>query len=426
MKIVAHSSTLSCANSNVLARAAHMALYAYQAFTKEGKKVSGYLDASSQHEVKERLVQQGMYPITIETAREGTRRTWFSWLTATSVTPKDRILFTKQLAVLLKSGVPLLQAVELLIDQMSGGLKNILITVKDDIKEGSSFADALKRYPKVFDNIYVQLVRAGEASGKLEVILEHLASFLERKEAMRSRIRSALAQPIIQLIVAVLVIAVMMIFVVPSMVQNFAESGKKLPGSTQLLMTLSNFLVHRYVAILIVSTLLYIAYRYWSSTSSGKRFIDTWKLRIPVVRYFSRTGAVVQFSQTLGMLIESGVNLSEALDIVVQIIDNSILKDALNAARDKIIKQGKIAQYLQETKLFPPIAIYLIKTGEQSGQLDFMLLTVAQNYENDLQEAADSLANKISPVLLIVMALVVGFIVISIALPIMQMGQNFA
>jgi type II secretory pathway component PulF len=147
------------------------------------------------------------------------------------------------------------------------------------------------------------------------------------------------------------------------------------------------------------------------------------KLRIPIVRYFARTGAVVQFSRTLGMLIESGVNLSEALDIVVKIIDNTVLKDALNEARDKIIKQGKIAEYLKETNLFPPIAIYLIKTGEQSGQLDFMLLTVAQNYEEDLKEAADGLASKISPILLIVMAGIVGFIVIAIAVPIMQMGE---
>lgn len=426
MKIVAHSSTLPCANSNVLARAAHMALYAYQAFTKEGKKVSGYLDASSQQEVKERLVQQGMYPIAIETAREGTRRTWFSWLMPMSVKPKDRILFTKQLAVLLKSGIPLLQAVELLIDQMSGTLKSILVAVKDDIKEGSSFADALKKYPKVFDNIYVQLVRAGEASGKLEIILERLTGFLERKEETRARIRSALSQPIIQLGVAILVVAVMLIWVVPTMVENFAESGKKLPGSTQLLIVISDFLVNHYLMLLISFIIIYFLYRYWSTTPTGQRFIDTWKLRIPVVRYFSRTGAVVQFSQTLGMLVESGVNLSEALDIVVQITDNRILKDALNAARDKIIKQGKIAQYLQETTLFPPIAIYLIKTGEQSGQLDFMLLTVAQNYETDMKEAADSLTAKISPILLIAMALIVGFIVISIALPIMQMGQNFA
>jgi len=403
-----------------------MALYSYQAFTKEGKKVSGYLDASSQQEVKDRLVQQGSYPIIIEPAREGSQGGFFKRFFSRGVKAKDKILFTKQLAVLLKSGIPLLQAIELLIDQMTGTLRSILITVKDDIKEGSSFADALKKYPKVFDNIYVQLVRAGEASGKLEMILERLTGFLERNQEMRARIKSALSYPLIQLGVAGLVVAVMLIWVVPTMAENFAESGKELPGATQLLITISDFFVQHYLLILIGGIIIYSSYAYWSSTNSGRRFLDKLKLRIPGIRYFARTGAVVQFCQTLGMLIESGVNLSEALDIVVQITDNRVLKDALNEARDKIIKQGKIAQYLKETGLFPPIAIHLIKTGEQSGQLDFMLLTVAQNYEQDLKEAADSLASKISPVLLIVMAIIVGFIVIAIAMPIMQMGEGFA
>lgn len=402
-----------------------MALYSYRAFTKAGKQISGNIDASSQQEVKDRLLQQGTYPISIELARGGARGNWLSQLFAGGIKPKDRILFTKQLAVLLKSGIPLLQAVELLIDQMSGNLRQILITVKDDLKEGSSFADALKKYPKAFDNIYIQLVRAGEASGKLEVILERLTGFLERKEEMRSRISSALSYPLIQLAVAALVVGVMLIWVVPNMIESFAESGQKLPGATKLLISISDFLTGHYLVLLLITITLFFGYKYWSATASGKRALDTVKLRIPIIRYFSRTGAVVQFSQTLGMLIESGVNLSEALDIVVQITSNSILKDALNAARDKIIKQGKIAQYLSETKLFPPIAIYLIKTGEQSGQLDFMLLTVAQNYEEDLKEAADGLASKISPILLLLMAFIVGFIVIAIALPIMKMGEQF-
>lgn len=400
-----------------------MALYSYQAFTKEGKKISGFIDAASVQEVKERLIAQGSYPILIEIAREGARIGFMSRLFGGGVKAKDRILFTKQLSVLLKSGIPLLQAIELLIDQMSGVLRSILVNVKDDIKEGSSFADALKKYPKVFDNIYVQLVRAGEASGKLEIILERLTGFLERKEEMRSRVKSALSYPLMQLGVAVAVVAVMLVWVVPNMVANFAETGRELPTPTKILITISDFILNHYIILLVSIVGIYLVYKYWKSTVSGRRFIDKMKLRIPIVRYFARTGAVVQFSRTLGMLIESGVNLSEALDIVVKIIDNTVLKDALNEARDKIIKQGKIAEYLKETNLFPPIAIYLIKTGEQSGQLDFMLLTVAQNYEEDLKEAADGLASKISPILLIVMAGIVGFIVIAIAVPIMQMGE---
>jgi type IV pilus assembly protein PilC len=402
-----------------------MALYFYQAFTKNGKKISGHLDAASMQEVKDRLTQQGSYPIKVEIAREGIQRGFFNRLLQGSVKVKEKILFTKQLAVLLKSGIPLLQALELLIDQFKGTLRTIIVAVKDDIKEGSSLADALKKYPKTFDNIYVQLVRAGEASGKLEMILERLTLFLERKEEMHGRVVSALRYPLIQLAFAVLVVMVMLVYVVPNMVENFAQSGQELPGATKLLIAISNFFVHYYLVLIIGVIVTVVAYKYWSTTPSGARFIDKLKLRLPLVRFFARTGAVVQFSQTLGMLMESGVNLSEALDIVVQIINNRILKDALNEARDKIIKQGKIAHYLKETNLFPPIAIHLIKTGEESGQLDFMLLTIAQNYEEDLKEAADSLATYMNPILLIFMAVVVGFIVISIALPIMQMSGSF-
>lgn len=403
-----------------------MALYFYQAFTKEGKKISGYLDAASTQEVKDRLAQKNAYPIKVEIAREGARQSIFARLFAGGVTPKDKILFTKQLSVLLKSGIPLLQSLELLLDQFTGTLRTMLVAIKDDIKEGSSFADAIKKYPKVFDNIYVQLVRAGEASGKLEMILERLTEFLERKEEMRQRIKSALRYPLIQLGFAVIVVGVMLVWVVPQMVGNFAATGQELPTPTKILIAISDVLLNHYLILILAITGIVIVYKYWSSTPSGSRILDQLKLKIPGIRYFARMNAVVQFSQTLGMLIEGGVNLSEALDIVVEITSNRILKDKLNEARDKIIKQGKIAQYLKETNLFPPIAIHLIKTGEESGQLDFMLLTVAKNYETDLKEAADSLSANMSPILLAFMAIVIGFIVIAIAVPIMQMSGGFS
>ena len=189
------------------------------------------------------------------------------------------------------------------------------------------------------------------------------------------------------------------------------------------MMNLSEAFQSYWIVFLVLFIALYLAYRYWRSTSSGARKIDQIKLRIPVIGFFARTGAVVQFSQTLGMLLEGGVNLPEALDIVCNIIDNRILADTLREAREKIIKQGNISQYLKQTDIFPPTAIYLISTGEQSGQLDKMLLTVAQNYESELNELADNLSAIISPIMLVVMAFIVGFIVLSIALPMFQVGE---
>ena len=397
-----------------------MALYFYQAFSKEGKKISGVLDAPSESAVIQMLGQKGAYPIKIQPAA-GKKVGFLKRIFQKKITVKDKVLFTNQLAVLIKSGVPLLKALELLADQFEGRLKLIVISLKDDIKEGMSFADALKRFPKVFPNIYVQLVRAGEASGNLEVILVRLVEYMERREAIKKRVVSALTYPMIQLIVAAIVVGILMTYVVPQMVENL--KGKKLPASTQLLITISNFFKNYFILIIIGVIVAIIGFSYWKSTQSGSRMIDKIKLKIPLVKTFTRLGAVVQFCQTLGMLLESGVNLSEALDIVCNIIDNKVLADALNEARDKIIKQGKIAQYLKQTRIFPPIAIYLIKTGEESGNLGLMLLTVAKNYEEDLGDLADSLAGKLGPLMLILMAVIVGFIVMSVAVPMMQQAD---
>ncbi len=400
-----------------------MALYFYQALSKDGKKVTGHIDAPSLQGVKEQLVRQGLFPITIELGTAESKQPWWKRLLSRGITTKEKILFTRQLAILLRSGVPLLQALELLVDQVEGNLRSTLVAIKDEIREGKSFADALKKYPKTFDNIYVQLVRAGEASGNLEIILERLTLYLERRAAIAKRVKSALQYPLMQLGVAVVAIAILLTQVVPKMAENFSKFDKGLPLPTQILLSISNFATDYYLIVLIVLILAFVGFKYWSSTSDGARAIDRLKLRLPLIKYFARTNAVVQFSYTLGMLLEGGVNLAESLDIVCNIIDNRVLADTLRQARDKIIKQGKITQYLKQTDVFPPMAIYLIKTGEESGKLDEMLLTVARNYEDDLGELADSLTAKIGPILLIVMGLVVGFIVISIAMPMAQMGD---
>lgn len=396
-----------------------MALYSYQAFNKAGKKTKGTVDAVSLAGAREQLVKMGLYPIKLElaTSEEG-----FSLknLFQRQVPFKDKILFTKQLSVLLKSGVPLLEAFELLIDQFEGRLKNILISIKDGLREGKSLAEGLGRYPKVFDTIYVQLVRAGEATGKLEVILDRLTEFLEKQEALRSKVKSALTYPIIQLSIISVIVVLMMVLVVPAMAQNFQRAGQRLPGSTQFLLDVSGFMRGYWWLVLLLLGAMVVGYRSWKKTPQGAKTIDRIKLKLPIIGFFARMGAIVQFSRTLGMLTEGGVNLAESLDIVCKIIDNKILASSLQEARENIIKQGKIAQYLKQTNIFPPIAIHLIKTGEESGKLDFMLQTVAQNYETELNEYADTLSTALTPIMMVIMAFIVGFIVIAIAQPLME------
>jgi len=400
-----------------------MALYFYQGFSRDGKKVNGYLDAPTLQAVKEQLIKQQIYPTSIALAHQEARIPWWKRIVAGRVSVKDKILFTKQLAILLKAGVPLLQGLELLMDYFEGQFHSMLTIIKDDVKEGHSLAEALGKYPKAFDSIYVQLVRAGEASGKLELILERLTTYMERQEMVRKRISAAMREPIMQIVIAVFVISVMMIYVVPGMAEAFAGMDKALPASTEFVMAASNIFVNYYLYLIIGITAIIAGFMYWRSTKNGKRRIDQITLRIPFINYFAKTGAIVQFTQTLGILTESGVNLAESLDIVCKIIDNQVLADALNEARDKIIKQGKIAQYLKQTGIFPPIAIYLINTGEESGKLDVMLLTVAKNYEDERTELIDTMTAAISPIMLIVMGLIVGFIVMAIAVPMVEMSN---
>ena len=401
-----------------------MALYSYEAFSKDGKKVHGVIDAPSADALKEQLTRQGLFPIKIESTGGVSTAGFFARLFEAKITTKDKILFSKQLAILLKSGIPILQAIELLIEQFEGSMKNMLVSIKDDIKEGTSLADALSKYPKVFEKIYLQLVRAGEATGKLETILERLTVFLERRETISKKVSGALQQPIIQLVVAMLVVSVLVTKVVPQMAKNFTSKKAALPWPTAFLLSMSDFMISYSVVIIVGLIIVISLFKFWKATPAGGRQFDQLKLRLPLIKYLSKTNAVVQFSYTLGLLLEGGVNIAEALDIVVSIIDNRVLASALRTARDNIVKEGKIAEYLQQTKMFPPIAVYLIKTGEQTGELDTMLLTVADNYEKDYVELIDKITGLIAPVMLFVMAGIIGFIVMAIALPMIAQMEN--
>lgn len=401
-----------------------MALYGYRAISKDGKASKGFVEASSITSAKEQLTRRGLFITEVTLSQEAAFvQPWYKSLFQGKVTEKDKILFTKQLAILLKSGVPLLQSLELLMEQVQGRLRSILVSVKDGIKEGHSLAEELKKYPKVFDSIYVQLVRAGEATGKLETILVRLTTYLERRQEIQKKIKGALNYPLTQLVIISIVVVFLLTYVVPQMAQTLTQRGATLPTPTRILLTLSGFILNHYILLPIVLVSIFLAIRYWLATPAGSKRWDQIKLKLPVIKYFARTNAIVQFSRTLGMLLESGVNLSEALDIVVNIIDNQVLADQLRQARDKIVKQGKIAQFLKETGIFPPIAIYLIQTGEETGELDTMLLIVAENYEVELSELTTSLTTKIEPIMMLFMAVVVGFIVISIALPLTKLNQ---
>ena len=400
-----------------------MPLYTYNSLAKSGKKVRGRIDATSVQDVRRQLAKMSLYPVDIALVTGKGKGFSLRDIFSRSVPIKQKIIFTKQLSVLLRSGVPLLKSLDLLVDQLEGRLRRIVVDLRDRIREGESLASGLERYPRVFQNIYVQLVRAGEASGNLELILNRLVEYLERQEEVRKKVSGAVQGPMIQLAVIGMAVVVLLTFVVPKIAEVFSGAGKDLPGTTQFLLAISGFLTAYYWLIGPALVGLYVLYRWWKSTPAGGVFVDRVKLRLPIVRFFTRIGAVVQFSKTLGMLLESGVNLAESLDIVVRIIDNQVLAQKVREARDNIVKEGKIAQFLAQSGVFPPFAMYLIKTGEESGKLDEMLTTVAKNYEADLTEFADGLAVLLQPAMMILMAVIVGFIAIAIMQPLVGMNE---
>lgn len=404
-----------------------MPLYAYQAFTKEGKKISGTLDAPSIAQVKESLAKSGLYPMrivpaTAEGSSEGILAA-FRNLFSRSLSIKDKIFFTRQLSVLLRSGVPLLAAFDLLVEQTQGRLTMIVARLRDGIKEGRSLADGLAEFPRDFEPLFIQLIRAGEATGKLEVILDRLTSYLTEMGELQGKVRGAFMKPLFQLFIVAGVVIVLLTYVVPELAATFEGANMELPLSTRFLMAASDLLVDHFLIVIIAVVALIASFIAWKSTRRGAYLYDKLKLKMPVVSYFARTNTIVQFSRTLGMLLEAGVNLSDALTIVNNIVTNRVLVETLTEAKENIIKQGRVAEYLKQTGIFPPVAIYLINTGEQSGHLDTMLNDVGKYYEEELSSFTDTLVSALDPALLIFMAVVVGFIVISIMSPITGLNQ---
>ncbi len=400
-----------------------MPLFHYESYSRRGAKVMGTLDATSAQTAKDILQGQGLMPVKIFEATTVGARSFLSSLFEKKVDFKTIIIFTKQLSVLLKSSVPLLQALELLIEQFDDPFRRILVDIKDGVKSGESLAKELGKYPKIFTNVYVQLVRAGEASGKLDTILLRLTEYLERSAKTKKNVKKAMSAPLMTLSFSGLVVVGLLVGLVPKIKGVFSKMGHELPIATRVLIAMSDFVVNHFVLASgsFVGSILF--FMYWKSTPSGKLKMDELFLKLPLTAYFSRTKAVVQFSKTLGMLLESGVNLSAALDIVCNIVENNVLTKKLLEARDKIIKEGKIAKYLKETGIFPHIASYMISTGEQSGKLAEMLLTVGEDYENELNDLSENLTSKINPIMTMVMGVIVLFIVAAIFLPIMSMGD---
>uniref|UniRef100_A0A7V0Z7M2 Type II secretion system F family protein n=1 Tax=candidate division WOR-3 bacterium TaxID=2052148 RepID=A0A7V0Z7M2_UNCW3 len=398
-----------------------MPTFVWKGRTATGASASGELTAQSQADVVAALRQKKIIPTSIKIKEEKKGFALFGG----RISKRALSVFTRQFATMLNAGLPLLNSLEILSKQTeSVGLKRVLDEVRTDVEGGLSLADALRRQPKAFDNLYVNMVESGETGGALDTILQRLATYLEKTVALQRKIKGAMVYPAIISIVAVGAIAVLLIFVIPIFAKMYQGVGRELPAMTQLVIKISNFMQVAALPILIGLILLFTMIRRWHKTESGAKTLDPLFLRTPVFGDLIKKQAIARFARTLATLLSSGVPIIDALEITAKSAGNWVIEDAILKARVSIKGGENIADPLSKTAVFPPMVTQMIAIGEASGGLDDMLSKVADFYDDEVDQAVENLTNALEPFIMVVLGGVVGFLVISMYLPIFQLAST--
>ena len=407
-----------------------MPVYEYTALNKSGKNSAGVIDADSPMLARQKLRNSGLFPVEVKESASASQkeRTAGSSVSVSNlfkrVKPGEVSVMTRQLSILLGAGVPLVGALEALLSQITNPLlKRILAQIKESVNEGNSLAFSLSRHSKLFSNIYVNMVRAGEASGSLDIVLGRLAEYGEHQEQLKGRFRAALAYPIFMALIGSLVLFFLITFVVPNITQVFTDMKQTLPTPTIALIITSNFLKSFWWLVILAGVGFVIGARQFIKTDKGTYVWDLIKLRVPVLGEINQKIALARFSRTLGTLLESGVQLLTALDIVKNIVNNTLIERDIDLAAEQIEAGKSLALPLGQSQWFPSIAVQMMSVGEQSGELENMLQKIADTYEGEVESQIMAMTSMMEPLMILVMGLVVGFIVVSILLPIFEMNQ---
>lgn len=398
-----------------------MPIYKWEGKTVKGAIKKGEIEAPNEAALRVHLRQQNIIPIKI--ASKGTEIK-ISLPFKRKVKQRAIAIFTRQLATMIDAGLPLVQSLEILSSQQENKtFKNILREIREDVEGGSTFAGALKKHPSTFNELYTNLVVAGEEGGILDSILNRLANYIEKAEALKKKIKSALFYPATIVGVAIIVVMILMIFVIPVFETMFRSAGQTLPLPTLIVVSLSK-LVKKYVIIIIPTfILLFYLLRKYHQTESGKTVIDRLLLKLPVFGLLLKKIAVARFSRTLGTLISSGVPILDGLNIVSRTSGNKTIENAILNARASIREGETIAEPLNRGGIFPPMVIQMISVGESTGALDSMLSKIADFYEDEVDIAVANLTSLLEPFLMIFLGVVIGGVVISMYLPIFQMAS---
>lgn len=398
-----------------------MPVYNWEGINRQGATVKGTNEAATEIAVREMLKKQN---IRVKNVKEKPKDILADIkLFQPKVTTRDLILFTRQFSTMIDSGLPLIQGLEILSAQTENPtFKQIITRIKNDVEGGGTFATALGKHPDVFDNLYVNLVAAGELGGVLDTILQRLAAHIEKNAKLVSKVKGALVYPSVIAIVAIVVVMVLLIFVIPVFAEMFSSFGGELPGLTKAVMDLSNFIRAYWWAIFGGTALFVVGFKKWKKTDSGEYIFDKFMLRAPVIGDLLRKVAVAQFTRTMGTMLASGVPILDGLEIVAKTAGNRIVEDAIYATKASISEGKTIAEPLMKSGVFPPMVCQMVSVGEQTGALDSMLTKIADFYEEEVDQAVDTLTSLIEPMMMVFLGGTVGTMLAAMYLPIFKIA----
>ncbi|MDR3237947.1 MAG: type II secretion system F family protein [Spirochaetia bacterium] len=405
-------------------------IFQYQALNSKGETVSDFIDAQSENAALGRIRALGLYPVKIShqktTGGGAGIRSLFERISAeisTKFSARQSGLFSRQLATLLKAGMPLLTAINDIIEQIENKhFRNVITDIRDKLEEGSSFSSALARH-SVFSEMYINMVRVGENLGSLDHVMERLAELSEKGNAIKSKVRSALYYPAFMLCFSVIIIIFLLVNVIPSIAEMFRSQQKDLPLPTKIVMGMSDFLAGYWfiIPVLVIAAIWF--YRRYAASKKGQRKIDQIKLKIPLFGGLYRKMTVLRFTQNLGVLLVNKVDIIKSFEIVQKIVNNIIIEEKIEEAAKKVREGSSVSQSLGKSDFLPKMVLGMISAGESSDNLDNMLINIGRVYESELDLTISALTSLIEPLIIIFMGLIIGLIVISVMLPIMEMNM---
>ncbi|GBF03902.1 type II secretion system protein [Deinococcus aerius] len=396
-----------------------MPVYEYRVRDRSGKVLKSQMEADTIGQVRDALRAKNLLIVEIKPPKTGMNAdVKIPGLTDRPPNLKQVAVFSKQLATLINAGVPLVQALAILQKQIENkAFQTIIRSIRTDVESGTPLSEALVKHPKVFNRLYINLVRAGETSGTLDAILERIAAFQEKELALRGKIKSALTYPVVVLVFAIGITYFLLTTIVPQFAGILAQLNAPLPLITRVLMAVSDFLRHSGLLIIGFVALIVVAYRWYYKTPQGRHVIDDVKLRIPVFGGLLQKSAISSFARTFGLLISSGVNIIESLEITKGTANNAIVEDTIENAKNVVMVGDQMSASLATSRVFPPMVVSMVSIGEETGALDDMLAKVGDFYDREVDEAVGSLTAAIEPLMIVFLGSIVGTIVAGMFLP---------